>query len=121
MLENDVMRKLALIAVASIFAASGAAPGAFASLSDRDFIKVHRQDFQQVAARGGGKGGDKGGRSDAGRSRDKGGKVIWRVRDKHHRDRLFFLFRGRGDCATRAVETRDDAGNIVVKNRWVCN
>ena len=115
------MRKLALIAIASIVAASGAASSAYASLSDRDATVLHRQDAPQVAARGGGKGGDKGSRNDAGKGRDKGGKVIWRIRDKHHKDRLFFLFRGRGDCATRAVETRDDAGNIVVKNRWVCN
>jgi hypothetical protein len=115
------MRKLVLITIASIFAASGAASSAQASLSDRDATVVHRQDAPRFAARGGDRGSDKGGRNDAGKGRDKGGKVIWRIRDKHHRDRLFFLFRGRGDCATRAVEIRDDSGKIVVKNRWVCN
>lgn len=117
------MKKLALIAVASLFAVSGAASGAFASLSVGDSPAWQAKSAVEVAGRDGGKG-DRDGRNDGGKGRDthhdrKGGKVIWRHRGKHNQ--LFFLFRGRGDCKTRAVETRDDSGNIVVRNRWVCN
>lgn len=117
------MKKLALIAVASLFAASGAASSAFASLSVGDSPAWHAKSAVEVAARGGGRS-DKGGRNDSAKGRDahrdrSGSKVIWRHRGKHNQP--FFLFRGRGDCKTRAVETRDDSGNIVVRNRWICN
>lgn len=117
------MRKLALIALAAAFAATGAVSTASAALSDRDAPVWRQADGVQVAARGDNKGGrNEGGRKDGGRSahRDKkGSKVIWRVRDKHHRH--FFLFRGRGDCRTETVQVRDDAGNLVVRNARICN
>ncbi|MBX9456948.1 MAG: hypothetical protein KL863_13465 [Rhizobium sp.] len=112
------MRKLAVIALAAMVAATGGMSTASASLSDRDGTVWHQKDATQVAARG-----DRGGRNEGGRGRDarrdNRGKVIWRVRDKHHRQ--FFLFRGRGDCRTEAVNTHDRAGNPVVRNAWVCN
>ena len=118
------MKKLTLVAVASLVAMSGAVSPAFASLSDRDGVVWHQKDLVQVAARGGGdKGGrNEGGRNNGGKSRDankgnnKGGKIIWRIRDGKHQ-KPFFLFRGRGDCRTETVRTRDG----VTRQAWVCN
>ena len=116
------MKKLALIAVASVVALSGAVSPAFASLSSSDGTVLHQKDLVQVAARG---GGDKGGRNDGGRNNggkgrdakghNKGGKIIWRVRDG--KNKPFFLFRGRGDCRTETVRARDGSTHQA----WVCN
>jgi Spy/CpxP family protein refolding chaperone len=117
------MKRFSAITLAAIVAATAAASSASATLSDRDGTVLHLNQGVQVADRGG-KGGNDGGRNDGGKGRDahrdrKDDKVIWRYRDKH--ERPFFLFRGRGDCETRAVKVRDQSGNLVVRNAWVCN
>jgi hypothetical protein len=115
----DAMRKIASIIVAAVFAATGAGAPSFAALSASDGTALRQQgDIVQVAARGGDRGGrNEGGRKDAGRNnRDKkGGKVIWRIRDG--KAQPFFLFRGRGDCRTEIVRTRDGS----TRQAWVCN
>ena len=78
----------------------------------------------QIAGRGGDRGGrNDGSRNDGGRGRDahrdKKGDVIWRIR--RDRDRPFFLFRGRGDCTTQKVKVRDFSGNLVIREKRVCN
>ena len=112
------MRKPALIALAAMFAATATVSTAHASLSDRDGTIWHPKSEMQLAGRND-KGGDRGGREHGGRHDKKGGKVIWRVRDKHQKP--FFLFRGRGDCRTEAVKLRDAAGDLVVRQAWVCD
>ena len=120
------MRKLALVAIAAMFAATGTVSNASASLSSQDGTVWHPKSEMQVAARNDnnysndskGDRGDRGGR-DHGNRHGKKDKVIWRIRDKHHHQ--FFLFRGRGDCRTEAVKVRDGSGNLVVRNAWVCN
>lgn len=114
------MRKLALIALATVIAATGAVSTASAALSDRDGTLWYPKSQMQVAARNDNRGdrGDRGGKDRGGRHGKKD-KVIWRIRDKH--DRPFFLFQGRGDCRTEAVKTRNSAGDLVVRNAWVCN
>ena len=114
------MKRLALIAVALLFAASGAQANAFASVSVGDSPAWRPNVVVEVAARSDGRGG----RNDSSRGRDvhrdrHGGKVIWRHRGKHHQP--FSLFRSRGDCKTLAVEVPDDTGKLVVRHRWVCN
>lgn len=113
------MKKFAQIALAAMVAGAGAAPTAHAALSDRDAPVWRVTGDIQVA----GRGGDRGGRNDGGRGRDarrdKKGDPIWRIRKD--RDRPFFLFRGRGDCTTQKVEVRDLSGNLVIRDKRVCN
>ncbi|MGV3548147.1 hypothetical protein [Rhizobium sp.] len=110
------MKKLALIAVASLFAATGAVAPAVASLSVTEATVLQKADPLQVAARG-----DRGGRNEGGRNArdgkrgDRNGRVIWRAREKNARP--FFLFRGRGDCRTETIKRRDGS----VGPAWVCN
>lgn len=115
------MRKFALIALAGMVAATGAASTAHAALSDRDSPVWRMTHEVQVA----GRGGDRGGRNDGGRGRDahrdkKGDKVIWRVRDGKHRP--FWLFRrDRGeDCFVRKVRVQNASGNTVTKSVHMC-
>ena len=119
------MRRIALIALATLFAATGAATTATAALSDRD-APVWRMQHEVLVA---GRGGDHGGRNDGSRSdsargrdagRDKKGDVIWRIRDGKHRP--FWIFRhDRGpDCFIQKVKVRDASGNIVTKSVHLC-
>lgn len=117
------MKKLALIAVASVVALSGAISPAFASLSTSDGAVWHQKDLVQVAARGGGdKGGrNEGGRNNGGKNRDaksnkNDSRIIWRIRGGKHQQ-PFFLFRGRGDCRTETVRAHDGSTHQA----WVCN
>lgn len=114
------MRKIALIALAAVVAATGAVSTASAALSDRDGTVWHVKNDTQVAARG----GERGARDDGGRGRDarrsKKGDVIWRVRDGKHRPFWFFR-RDRGqDCSVRKAQVRDASGNVVIKNIHKC-
>jgi hypothetical protein len=119
------MKKLVLVAIASIFAATGAVSTASASLSDRDGTVWHQKNAVQVA-RGGDKGGrNDGGRNDGGRGRDahrdkKGDKVIWRIRDGKHRP--FWLFRhDRGeDCFVRKMPVENADGSVSTRSIRLC-
>ena len=114
------MKKLALIAIAAVVAATGTVSTASAALSDRDGPVWHPESQAQVAGRNDNKG-DRGGKDRGGRH-DKKGKVIWRVRDKHHRP--FFLFRvhDRGpDCFTRRMKVQDINGNVTTKSIHMCD
>lgn len=119
-----VMKKFVQIALAAIVAGVGVAPAAHAALSDRD-VPVWRATADiQIAGRGGDRGGkNDGSRNDGGRGRDSGrdknGDVIWRIRKD--RERPFFLFRGRGDCTMQQVKVRDLSGNLVIRDKRVCN
>lgn len=114
------MRKLALVAIAAVVAATGTVSTASAALSTQDGMVWHPKSEMQVAARNDNRSdrGDRGGKDRGGRHGKKD-KVIWRVRDKHHRP--FFLFRSRGDCRTETVKVRNGSGDLVVRNAWVCN
>lgn len=121
------MKKLALVAIASMIAVTGAVSTASASLSDRDNPVWHQKSVVQVAARG----GDKGGRNDGGNSNNnnggrnahhdkKGDKVIWRIRDGKHRP--FWLFRhDRGeDCFVRKMRVENADGSVSTRNVHMC-
>ena len=111
------MRKLALVVIAAVFAATGTVSTASAALSAQDGTVWHPKSEMQVAGRNDNRG-DRGGKDQGGRHGKKD-KVIWRIRDQQNRP--FFLFRGRGDCRTEAVKVRDGSGTLVVRNAWVCN
>ena len=118
------MKKLALVAIASMIAAAGAVSTASASLSDRDGTMWHQKNVVQVAARGGDKGGrNDGGNNNGGRNahRDKkGDKIIWRIRDGKHRP--FWLFRhDRGeDCFTRKMPVENADGSVSTRSVRMC-
>ena len=107
------MRKPALIALAALFAATGAVSTASAALSDRDVPAWRMVKSTEVAARG----GERGARQDGGRGRDSGrdkkNDDIWRLRDGRHRP-FWHLHRDRGpDCFVEKRRVRDSSGKRV--------
>ena len=110
------MRKLATITLAAMVALTGAASTASAALSSGDAPVIRQAKETQVAARGGGRNERSGNRES--RRGDRKGKPIWRIKDRKHRERPFFLFRGRGDCEyVRAVQPDGSLGKTI----RVCN
>lgn len=123
-LENDPMKKLALIAVAAVVAVTGAASTASAALSDRDAAISQHNNVVLVAGRGVDKGGrNDGGRNDGNRNahRDKkDGKVIWRIRDGKHRPLWFFRPERGEDCFTRKMRVEGADGTISSRSIHMC-
>ena len=107
------MRKLALVALATVFATSGLASDV-AARANRGGPIWRTNDRQEAARAESRRDGNREAR------RDRKGDDKWRYRDRRHRP--FFLFRrDRGEyCFVRKVEIRDDLGNVAVKRMRVC-
>jgi hypothetical protein len=117
------MRSFALITLAATFALTGAVVPAAAALDWRGTAQptatASREGDVQVAARGGDNGGRNEGRSRDARRGDRKDQPVWRIKDRHLRERPFFLFRGRGDCDY--VRVRQADGSLSKKVTRVCN
>ena len=109
------MRKLVVITLAAILAASGLA-SAVEARSNRGG-PVWRTNDRQAHGAQGRQDNNKGDRDSHGK-KDKKDKVVWR-KGKRDRDRPFFLFRGRGDCEYVRVRYAD--GTLSEKVWRVCN
>lgn len=109
------MRKLVVITLAAIVAASALASTVEAR-SNRGG-PVWRTNDRQAHSAQGRQDNNKGDRDSHGKKDKKGDKVVWR-KGKHH-ERPFFLFRGRGDCEYVRVRYKD--GSLSEKVWRVCN